>query len=158
MGGRTCSLRASLLATALSTVSLLVLTTMLLSVLMASGALRGVSVCSTCGPSAGEQRRLAASPSERVGYEGVRLPHPACIGRGRGESGGEIENIVVVVLSSTSDVSRCCSRVLAQCGARRTQRNSSQRKGSFPSPVPTSPLMLTGPMCTRAGRVLGCLV
>ena len=54
MGERTCSLRASLLVAALSAVSLLVFTTMVLSVLMASGALQGLNWCPACGASAGE--------------------------------------------------------------------------------------------------------
>ena len=51
----TCGRRASLLGAALSAASLLVLITMVLTVLAASGALRGLGRCPTCKASAGER-------------------------------------------------------------------------------------------------------
>lgn len=67
MGDRTCSVRVVLLVAALSALSLLVLTTMVLSVLLASGAL--VNGCSTCGVPAGER---VARPGGTCPVEGVQ--------------------------------------------------------------------------------------
>ena len=113
MGGRNCSLRASLLAAALSAVSLLVLITMVLSVLSASGVLRGLSVCSTCGASPGEQRGLVASVC-RGAHGGLRLTPPGLHRQmGREESG--VQSTMVCTLGSPQSVcdhKLCCEEAL----------------------------------------------